>query len=126
VGESAEDLLAADPELSEVDRFRRMGVSLSRGELAGGTMRPGSVIVPQVFGQRPSQVVLIGDQDRSESSRRRVPVILSQIAFALGACGGRAGRDLDALGGSTKNSASLDTWRWISIIKQPSRQRTTR
>jgi len=63
VGESAEDLLPADPELGEVDRFRRMGVSLSRGELAEGTVRPGSVIVPQVLGQRSSQVVLIDDQD---------------------------------------------------------------
>ncbi len=27
---------------------------------------------------------------------------------------------------STKSSASLDTWRWVSIIRQPSRQRTTR
>ena len=61
VGESAEDLLPADPELGEVDRFRRPGVSLSRGELAEGTVRPGSVIVPQVLGQRSSQVVLIDD-----------------------------------------------------------------
>ena len=61
VGESAEDLLPADPELGEVDRFRRPGVSLSRGELAEGTVRPGSVIVPQVLGQRSSQVVLVDD-----------------------------------------------------------------
>ena len=62
VGESAYDLLPADPEPAEVDRFRRIGVSLSRGELAEGTVRPGLVIVPQVLGQHPSQVALIDDQ----------------------------------------------------------------
>jgi hypothetical protein len=44
--------------------------------------------VPQVLGQRLSQVVLIEHQQPAESSRRRVPMILSQMAFALGACGG--------------------------------------
>lgn len=43
VGESAEDLLPPDPVLGEVDRFRRVGVSLSWGELAEGTVRPGIV-----------------------------------------------------------------------------------
>ena len=61
VGESAEDLLPTDPELGEVDRFRRMSVSLSRGELDEGAVRPGIVIVPQIFSQHPSQVVLIDD-----------------------------------------------------------------
>jgi hypothetical protein len=32
-------------------------VSLSRGELAKGTVRPGGVAVPQVLGQHPAQVV---------------------------------------------------------------------
>ena len=45
VGESAEDLLPADPGLGEVDRFRRAGISLSWGELAERTVRPGLVIV---------------------------------------------------------------------------------
>jgi hypothetical protein len=40
VGESAEDLFLADPVLDEVGRFRRVGVSLSRGELAEGAVRP--------------------------------------------------------------------------------------
>jgi hypothetical protein len=35
VGESAGDLLAADPELGEVDRFGRVGISLGCGGLAG-------------------------------------------------------------------------------------------
>jgi hypothetical protein len=43
VGESAEDLLAADPALGEVDRFRRVGVGLSGGELAEGTVRRASL-----------------------------------------------------------------------------------
>jgi len=32
------------------------------GELAEGTVRPGIVIVEQVLGQNPSQVVLVDDQ----------------------------------------------------------------
>jgi hypothetical protein len=51
VGEPAEDLLPADPALGEVDRFWWAGVGLSWGELAEGAMRPGGVVVPQVFGQ---------------------------------------------------------------------------
>jgi len=61
-GESAQDLLPADPELGEVDWFRRVGVGLSWGELSEGTVRPGIVIVQQVLGQDPSQMVLAGDQ----------------------------------------------------------------
>jgi hypothetical protein len=62
VGESAEDLLPVDPVLGDVDRFGPPGIGLGRGELAEGTVRSGSVIVPQVLGQHPSQVVLIDDQ----------------------------------------------------------------
>jgi hypothetical protein len=40
VGESAEDLLPADPALSKVDRFGWPGAGLSRGELAEGAVRP--------------------------------------------------------------------------------------
>jgi hypothetical protein len=35
---------------------------LSRRELAGGTVRPGGVVVQQAFGQHWSQLVLIDDQ----------------------------------------------------------------
>ena len=66
VGESAEDLLAADPELGEVDRFRRAGADLSWGELAQGAVRPSVVVVQQVFGQHLSQVVLVDDQQLVE------------------------------------------------------------
>jgi hypothetical protein len=43
--------------------------------------KPGIVVVQQVFGQHPSQVVFIDDRTRSNSSRRRVPIIRSQIAL---------------------------------------------
>jgi hypothetical protein len=46
----------------KVDRLWWLSLGLSWCELAEGAVRPGSVIVPQVFGQRPSQVVLIDDQ----------------------------------------------------------------
>ena len=44
----------------------------------------------KVFGQYLAQMGLIDDQQPVEELRRRVPMILSQIAFALGACGGLA------------------------------------
>ena len=61
VGESAEDLFPADSVLGEVD-LRWPGVSLSRGELAEGTVRPGGVVVVQVLGRHLVQVVLVDDQ----------------------------------------------------------------
>ena len=49
MGESAEDLLLADPMLSEVDRFGCSGVGLSRGELAEGAVgAPSWVTAPGV------------------------------------------------------------------------------
>src|SRR5271165_2214810 len=66
VSESAEDLLPADPVLGEVDWFGRPGAGLRRSELAKSTVRPGSVVMPQVLGQHPSQVVLIDDQHPAE------------------------------------------------------------
>lgn len=63
--EPAEDLFPADPMLGEVD-LRRPGVSLSRCELAEGAVRPGCVVVAQVLGQHPSQVVFIDDQQPVE------------------------------------------------------------
>jgi hypothetical protein len=61
VCEPAEDLFAADPVVGEVD-LRWPGVRLSRRKLAEGTVGPGRVVMPQVFGQHLSQVVLIDDQ----------------------------------------------------------------
>ena len=66
VRESAEDLFSADPVFGEVGRLRRPGVSLTRCELAEGTVRPGGVVVQQVLGQHLSQVVLIDDQQPTE------------------------------------------------------------
>ena len=58
VDEPAEDLFSADPVFGEVD-FRWPGVSLSRCELAEGTVRSRRVVVQQVFGQHLAQVVFI-------------------------------------------------------------------
>jgi hypothetical protein len=65
VGEAAEDLLSADPVLGEVD-LRWPGVSLSRRQLAQGAVRPGCVVVDQVFGQYPAQVMVADDQQPVE------------------------------------------------------------
>ena len=62
VGESAEDLFEVDPVLGEVDRLGRVGRCLSWGQLAEGAMRPGRVVVGQVLGQHPVQVLLVDDQ----------------------------------------------------------------
>jgi hypothetical protein len=65
VCESAEDLFPSDPVLGQVD-LPRLGVSLRRGQLAEGTVRPGGVVVAQVFDQHPAQMVLIDDQQPVE------------------------------------------------------------
>ena len=59
--EPAEDLFSADLVLAGVD-LSWPGVSLCRCELTEGTVRPGGVVVLQVFGQHPAQVVLIDDK----------------------------------------------------------------
>ena len=61
VRESIEDLSSADPMLGEVD-LRWPVASLCRCELAEGPVRPGGVVVPQILGQHPAQMVLIDDQ----------------------------------------------------------------
>src|SRR5215472_13908772 len=65
VCEAAEDLLSADTALGEVDP-RWPAVSLSRWQLAQGAVRPGCVVVDQVFGQYLAQMVLIDDQQLVE------------------------------------------------------------
>src|SRR6266702_5819287 len=65
VRESAEHLFPADPVVGEVD-FRWPGAGLSGCDLAEGTVRPGGVVVPQVFGQYLAQMVLIDDQQPVE------------------------------------------------------------
>ena len=73
MGEPTEDLFLADPVVGEVDRFRWVGAGLGRGELAEGTMWPGSVVMPQVFGQHPAQMVLTSRRANiiRQPSRRR-------------------------------------------------------
>lgn len=60
--EPAEDLLPADPVVSEIDRLRRLSVDLGWRELAEGAVRPGCIVADQVFGQYLSQVMLVDDQ----------------------------------------------------------------
>src|ERR1019366_1016237 len=105
--ESAEDLFPADPVVGEVDR-RWPRVSLSWCELAEGAVRPGAVVMPQVLGQHLAQVVLIDDQQPVQELPARVPMTLSQIAFALGACGGVA----RILIPSAWNTASKEPVNW--------------
>ena len=59
--EAAGDLLSADPVLSKAG-LRCPGVSVSRWQLAQGAVRPGCVVVEQVFGHDPAQVMLVDDQ----------------------------------------------------------------
>jgi hypothetical protein len=66
VSESAEDLLPADPVLGEVDRFGCLSFGLGGCELAEGSVRPGGVVVLQVFGQYLAQVTLVEDQQSVE------------------------------------------------------------
>ena len=98
VGESTEDLLPADPVLGEVDRSGPPGIGLGRGELAEGTVRPGGVVVPQVFGQHAAQVVLIDDQQPVQE----LPAQGADDPFADRVRSGylrRAGQNPDALRG---------------------------
>jgi hypothetical protein len=66
VGKSTENLLPTDSVLGEVDRFRRASVSLRWGELAEGTVRPGSAVLLVILGKHLLQVVLIDDQQPVE------------------------------------------------------------
>jgi hypothetical protein len=97
VREAAEDPLSADPVLSEVDP-RWPGVGLSRWHLAQGAVRAECVVVEQVFGQYPAQVLLIDDPQPVEG-------LAAQSAdhrFADGVRSGRvrwAGDNLDAVRG---------------------------
>src|SRR5437773_11070768 len=66
VSESVEDLFPPDPVLGEVDRFWWPGAGLGRGELSEGTVWPRGVVVLQVLGHHPAQVMLIDDQQPVE------------------------------------------------------------
>ena len=80
--------------LGEVD-LRWPGVSLSRRQLAKGPVRPGGVVVDQVFGQYPPQMVLAEDQQPVEQFTAQG----ADDPFADGVCSGhprRAGENPDA------------------------------
>jgi hypothetical protein len=66
VGESAKDLFPADQVVGAVCRFGWTSVSLSRCELAEGSVRPASVVMLQISGEYLAQVVLVGDQQPVE------------------------------------------------------------
>ena len=77
VRKSAEDLFSADPVLGEVDRLWWLSVGLGWRELAEGAVRPGGVVMQQVFGQHLAQVVFIDDQQPVKDLPAQVPIILS-------------------------------------------------
>jgi hypothetical protein len=62
----------------------------------------------QISGEYLAQVVLIDDQQPVEELAAQVPMILSQIAFPLGACGGLA----RILMPSAVNTASKEPVNW--------------
>ena len=66
MGESAKDLFPADQVVGEVYRFGWTSVSLSRCELAEGSVRSASVVVLQISGEYLAQVVFIDDQQPVE------------------------------------------------------------
>ena len=85
MGESAEDLLAADPALGEVDRLGRTGACLSRGELAEATVRPGGVAVLQVLGQHLADA--LADErlgGRADDGRAEVRIVPDHAHLTLG------------------------------------------
>ena len=114
VRESAEDLFSVDPVLGEVD-LRWPGASLSGCELAEDTVGPGCVVVQQVFGQHPAQMVLIDDQHSVQELAAQGADNPSQIAFALAACGGLA-RILMPSAASTASNEPVN-WPARSLIR---------
>ena len=89
-GKAAEDLFSADLAPGQVD-LRRRGARFSGCELVKDAVRPGGVVVLQILGQDLAQVALVEDEQPVEDFAAQVPIIRSQIAFALGACGGLGG-----------------------------------
>jgi hypothetical protein len=90
VRESGEALFSADPVPGEVD-LRWPAVGMSGCERAKGAARPGSGAVLENIQSAPGAG---GAHWRSATGRTArgggLPVIVSQMALALGACGGQA------------------------------------
>jgi hypothetical protein len=78
---------------------------LSGCELAQGAVRPGCVVMLQVFVQHRRRWCSLTISNRSKSSRRSVPIIRLQTAFALGACGGLARIRMSAAWNTASNEA---------------------
>ena len=76
--------------LGEV-HLRWSGVGLTGCELAKGTVRPARFCMRRVLGRHLAPVVLVDDQQPVEDLPAQVTMILSQIAFVLGARGGPSG-----------------------------------
>ena len=87
VGEAAGDLLCAGW-VPGAAGLRWPGVSLSRRRLAQGSVRPGCVVVDQVFGQYPPQARLVDDQELAGE----FPAQGADDRFADGVCPGRLRR----------------------------------
>ncbi len=84
VGESAEDGLAADPVVREVDRRWRPGLGLHRRQLAEPGVRPGLVPVDQVGGQGPAQVLFVDDSRMSSCSNPANAPMTDSRSVAIG------------------------------------------
>lgn len=90
VDQAAEEALTPDSvglEVGDGGRGGRFGAV--RGQLLPGLVGTVPVVVPEVFGQGCASVGLVVDQHAVEElSAESAHDSLSQIAFALGACGG--------------------------------------
>src|SRR5512142_749113 len=85
--ETAEDLLSAGPVLCEVD-LRWPGVGVSRWHLAQGAVGRNVWQWSRYSAVTRRRCCSLTISSRPRASRRKVPIIGSQTAFAVGACGG--------------------------------------
>jgi hypothetical protein len=110
VGESAKDLFAADQVVGGWT-----SVSLSRCELAEGSVWPASVVMLQISGQYMAQVMLIDDQQPVEE----LPAQGSDDSLADRVRSGRlrrAGENPDAFRGKTASKEPVN-WPARSLIR---------
>ena len=84
---------------------------MSWRELAEAAVRPGGVVCFR-YSVSTFRRWRLRRSSRSRNSRRRVPMRLSQIAFALGACGGLA----TILMPSAVNKASTEPVNWPAPV----------
>jgi hypothetical protein len=85
VDQAVEDRSSADLQGLDIGPDAAGNVSfVVGGALGDALVRPGRVVVRLVFGQDRLQMSLADDQHAIRSSRRRVPIRRSQIAFMRG------------------------------------------